>query len=301
MRCVLLLAAVCALAAAAAGANLAADSGFESFRKDVFQHWQTPKGWPGKLSVVTAKGEAHSGRACAQLEATEEKGEWKGRMMSASAVPVVQGARYRFAVWAKGQGELVLGCVEYGEREGKKVYNYSGKDQATLLTAEWKQVSVVYFQEEPAATRCVPYIEVRGKDAKVMVDDAVFEAEAAPGYAMIVAPRHTMAAQGSEAKYDFVVKSPKEAGAAKVLVTGKTPDGKSIQGAAPVGPDGKAVFALPLAEDAALGVYELRFVLEKGGVAEAAWLDVVDPATYATFAKVAAGIKMATPARLVFV
>lgn len=296
IKCVSVLVAV--LASAAAFANMLTDPGFESVREGAFTQWQIPGSWQGELRAASGEGAARSGRYAAELAVTEARGRWMGRMFSARPVRVRPSVRYRFSVWAKGSGDLVVGCLEYGERDGRRIFNYTGSDQTAALTPEWQKVDFFYVQEEPTAYRIVPYFEIRGEGGRALLDDGEFVEEPAPGYALAVRAGHTMAPQGGSV--DFRISAEAPAGQPQVAVRVHLPEAEPADSAVEWA-DGAGRFALQLPADGPAGLCQLDFFLEEGGVAVREWVDVVSPEAYEEFAAAARAVELPLPFHFVFV
>jgi len=301
LSCGLAVALLCSLSLAADGENLLTDPGFENVRKGKFSYWQVPSSWSGKLTAVSEKGAAKSGRHCAKLETAERKGQFWGRLYNSRPLRVTPDARYKVAVWARGQGVLSVGCLEYGRDGEKRRFSYPGMDDAEPLGEEWREYAFAYRRTDPTAYRIVMFVHVKGKGAHALLDDAFFAPEPEPGYDLSVSPGHTMAKPGGSVDFAMNVKTPPDG--AEIAVKAAPLADKDAGLTDTVRATGTARVAWtwkPTAETAS-GVWRFAFVLDKAGIARETWVDLVPPAVYEEFARAAEAAEVATPARLVFV
>jgi lysophospholipase L1-like esterase len=295
------LLALAAFAGAAEEKNLLKDPGFESAQKGALAQWSTPSYWQGSLKLAAQKGQPHAGRSCAELAATEKGGKWMGRVLNTRQVATMQGARYMLSMWAKGSGQLVLGCIEYGKKDGKTSYHYAPSETPAGLTNDWQEVVFHYTPQEPTATSVAVYAEVQGEQGRALLDDAFFGLAPLPGYSMVVRPSHTMAPQGGKVAFEIEAKSPPGAAFEGVLVQHLTPSGLSEQKTVSPGADGKGTYEFSTDAKTEPGPHAFTVVLKKVGIAEVLYVDVTDPATYKAFAAAAGAVRIEKPAHLMFV
>ena len=281
--------------------NLLTDPGFERARRAGFVYWSRPKGWSGALAPVGGRSQVRTGRRCARLDAAKTRDPWWGRCLAARPLRITPGARYELAVWAKGRGDLVIGCLEYGRRGKAKTYNYVGKDHAAPLTETWKRFAFHYQRQEPTTYRTAFYIEVRGEGSYALLDDAQAALSPVPGYALNIRPSHTMAWQGGATTFDVMVTAPADAGPGKLLVRRTSPSGATAED--PVLPDakGRGQYVFTAARDAGTGPHTFVFTHQAAGIAAQYHVDVVSAAMYAESAARAKAVQLPDGEHLVFV
>lgn len=294
------LLALTASAFAATGKNMVRNGDFETARRSKLLYWTIPGGWPGKLGLA-GKGLARSGKRCAELVANGTGKKACGRCYNTRALRITPGARYRVSVWAKGRGDLSIGCLEYGKRGERRLYLYPGRDKTHALTDDWREYEFFYRQQEPSAYRILPFIQVLGEGARALLDAFTMVPSPVPGYALAVRPSHTMAPVGGKVDFELTATAPDGAKTAQATVKTVAPDGKvaAREIALPVGR--KTVFTFAPAPGGGTGVYRLAFALTEAGIAETFYVDVVPPETYARFAEATKKVHLTPPAHLVFV
>jgi len=239
-------------------------------KEGAFIQWSTPPYWQGTLAVASQAGEAHGGRACADLASSEKAGKWWGRALNTGQVAITQGARYRLSVWAKGKGDLLVGCIEYGRKEGKTAYHYAPMEQAAALSDAWQQVTYYYVPQEPTATSVAVYAEVRGQEGRVLLDDSHFGLGPVPGYSFSVRPEHTMMPQGGALRVHLQASGPEGHAPAAAQVRRVT-TGDPVVADVALDAAGEGEYALRAGEGIGPGVVALSFILKDAGIAEPAW------------------------------
>ena len=285
----------------AAPRNLLTDPGFERARRTGLVYWSKPGGWSGSLTVVSDRTQVRTGRRCARLDAAKARGRWWGRCLGSRPLRITPGARYELAVWAKGRGELVLGCIEYGRRGKNKTYNYVGKDHAAPLADTWKRVVLHYQRQEPSTYRTAFYIEVRGEGSYALLDDAQAALSPVPGYALKIRPSHTMAPLGGATAFEVTVTAPTAAGPGKLLVRRTSPGGATTEDSVVPDAHGRVRYVFTTTAKTEPGPHSLTFVHKDAGIAEHHHVDVVAPAMYAEFAARAKAVRLPDGEHLVFV
>lgn len=293
------LSAMPVLCADASRPNLLRDGGFESVSGGKWRYWSVAGSWPGKLSVTSARGVAHGGRRCASLAATDLQGKWFGRVYQGSAPDLRLGARYRLAIWAKGKGELVVGGIEYRvDAQGKKSYIYQCAATPARLTSDWQRVVFDYVPREPTITAVRFYAEVRGQDSAASLDDAFLGLSPKPGYTFAVTADHTMMPVAGSLCIKLRATGPQGPAGGTVSVVLAGPSRQVRRDSVALNAKGEASWALAAPEP---GIVSASFVHSESGLPERVYVDVVDKATYDAFASVARGVRVRTPAHIMFV
>ncbi len=124
-----------------------------------------------KLRTVTNATESHSGKR--YMHAPLEKNERV--ILAGMRVPVRFPLRYRWSIWAKGTGKIILGLDRY-ERGGQRVgpvdiYPLKCGDYIPV-TSEWKKYAIELSIDRPEIIWAIPIVDLMGK---VSFDDMIFQ------------------------------------------------------------------------------------------------------------------------------
>lgn len=304
-RALCLLVALPAAAFAAAGPqNLMRNAGFEKTSGKQVSNWSAPAYWSGEILPIVDRDQAHGGRRYAQLKAAEKSGKHWGRILYSPAQKITAGQRYRFSLWVKGEGEFKLGCIHYTRRQkGKPHYRYVWQEKMTPLTHAWQRVELEISTLDFEVLRFVLCIEVQGKDAVIYLDDAVLIPYQRPGFSFKVTPAHVMLIPGTAVDISIRVsekENPITAGTLKIIKAAAK--GKVEAADFPIDKSGVTLYRFEVAADAAMGLRRFMVVHPDSGIGVNVSADVVDQATYETFAAAAAKVKLKPlPARLLFI
>jgi len=267
------LLALCALAPAAAGAELLANTGFAAGSPAA-----TIKGWDlygplgGSIKPLPKDG-ALLGATRVQLPDGSES--WQGAL-TANMIEVLPGRKYRFQIEARGVGPLTFGALEYGWKHSAAVLSQSAA--RVDLTPENKVYEFNYTPTQDRVSHVRPFVQITGWWRRAELRKASFISLA--GAADIALnPGHFAAAIGGA--MPVTVKSARYP--VKLLLYGPTGDSgpggemggsgafvdifkssMSVQGAA----GHEAAVSIPIPPDALQGSYRLVAVdLATGGAA----------------------------------
>ncbi len=283
---------------AAPAANMIADGGFEAIKDGKLVNWTVPEYWAGEIAPETDKANVHGGARSAKLTAVDKGGKHWARTLTAgnNALPPL---RYRYTAWVKGTGAAKLGVINYRpKKEGENPYVYAWTDPVTL-TADWQQLTFEFTPLQIDVYRITPTIEIEGQGAVAWLDDAVLEIVGKPGE-LRFSRAYTMLRPGESPNLSAtVVADGQPIANAKLALIRVVGEGLE-RAEATADANGVVKLDLPAADTAEVALREYRLASADLGQVASAWVDVVDPATYAAFEQAAKATKVTAPAHLLF-
>ena len=277
------------------------NAGFEQVKEG------KPTSWIGDVVVVSEPGAAHGGTRCVRLAA----GDGSATMRSAMRrMYYTADARHRFAIWAKGKGEVRLGYDTVSPQPAGSPYTpYMRQRDFTRLSDDWRQVTFDFDVLDPRSARCINVlVELRGDGAEALLDDAVLELAPPAETEMCLTPVHGMVAPAGSIELTAALKRDGLPwGGEELLVTIGAPDGsvtteriRELGG----GPAHYRFGAPPdVALDAEKGVY-FRFLVAHppSHQARAVSVEVVSAEAYVAFQAAATEVRPpAGPAHVLFI
>ena len=284
--------------------NALSNPGFELVEGDELSNWRTPEYWSGSVGPVAEKGTARSGKRAARLSSAEKLGRHWGRTLQLLRLPEITGRRFRYSMWARGSGELLLGCIEYRSPERHKPhYKYRWQPTPVELGNEWQQVVFEFSVPDPEVRKLAVVAEVRGEASEALLDDAVFVRSQDPDVSIVATPSHAMVPVGQ--KLDMQIKiekngEPLESG--ELIVLTIPPDQDPISTEAKISSNGVTAYTYEAPVDPAPGIHRMVIAHPESGAAVDCSIDLTDQETWDAFAKVADRAKIEpTPAHLLFI
>lgn len=283
--------------------NLLRNPGFEQGSAGHVADWQVAGSWRGSLELATGRGVPRTGKGCAELSAVTKDGKAWGRMFQGVRPPAVMARRFRFSVWAKGQGECLLGLIQYRRQQpGQLHYAYAWQENPTPLTDNWQELSFELQVLDPDVQSFGAVVEVRGDGGRAFLDDAVLVQVEPADVAMRITPPLAMAAPGNEARLEI---SLQEHG--QRLSRGRLKLFHSSTDAAvscldvPLDAAGTTRYAWQIPATAPTGIHRLTVLhVESGAVAEA-YVDLAEKEVIDAFEQAAAKVEIEpVPAHLLF-
>ncbi len=301
---VVVLAAVCGCGICAAADNLLQNAGFEAVEGGRISAWSTPEYWSGATASVEDSAAVRSETRAARLTAAKTRGSHWGRVLQSVRTGSLTGRRFRYSVWAKGEGEFLLGCIEYRSAEKYKPhYKYRWQAEPVNLGAEWREVVFEFSVPDPAVRRLAVVAEVRGEDGNALLDDASLVRFQEPGIRLRVSPSHAMVAAGRAGEIGITVEKdgePLESGELTILTL--IADEEPVSTVAEISADGVTVHRFDASAGVATGSHRLVIAHPASGAVAECYLDVVDRQTWAGFAAAAERARVAPlPAHLLFI
>ncbi len=182
----LLLLGLCT-AAGAAAQNYLANPGFETQGK-----WQLTTSNGGSFMILSDASMAKSGKGYGELKTAAGKSQ--ARCTQILTLPQLWGKSFRFSVYAKGNGEIILGAITYPSKSDK----YQWQKKATPLSAEYQQIVFDFSIDDPAALKLNLAIEIRGEGSVAQLDDTLLTAIFKPGAELKAVPSHLVIPEGAE-------------------------------------------------------------------------------------------------------
>ncbi len=283
--------------------NFLRNPGFEQTEADQVAAWQVAGSWQGSLQAAASEGAARGGRRCAELSAVTDRGKAWGRMFQLVHPSEVTARRFRFSVWAKGQGECLLGLIQYRPPQpGQLHYAYAWQESPTPLTDAWQELSFELQVLDPRVHSFGTAIEVRGEGGRVLLDDAALVRLEPSGVALRITPPLAMVAPGAETCLEISAEDqgrPLSRGQLRLFLRGPE-DAVTCQDV-PLAAEGTTRYPWPVPVEASTGVHRLIALhVESGAVAEA-YVDVAEQEVIDAFERAAAKVKIGPlPARLLF-
>lgn len=159
----------------AAQENVFRDPGFESFRKKQQNPywWQLVSDRDG--TALSDFKDKHSGQKALKVTVREGGDSLTVRYFSAP-LKTQPGTRWRFSVWAKGQGTMNLILLQRAEKIDAPPYHTFRieplKSPDFQLGSEWKLYTFTAAGTNPALSAMEPQITLAGKSALALFDDA---------------------------------------------------------------------------------------------------------------------------------
>ena len=159
----------------AAQENVFRDPGFESFRKKQQNPywWQLVSDRDG--TALSDFKDKHSGQKALKVTVREGGDSLTVRYFSAP-FKTQPGIRWRFSVWAKGQGTLNLILLQRAEKIDAAPHHTFRikplKSPDFQLGNEWKLYTFTAAGTDPALAAMEPQISLTGKSARALLDDA---------------------------------------------------------------------------------------------------------------------------------
>ncbi len=283
--------------------NFLRNPGFEQGDAGQVADWQLAPSWQGSLQTATDAGVPHAGKRCVQLTAVTKNGKAWGRVFQPVRPPAITARRFRFSVWAKGQGECLLGLIQYTPPQpGKIHYAYAWQEKPTRLTDNWQELSYELQVLDPQVQSFGAAVEVRGENSRVLLDDAALVRVEPIDVTLRITPPFAMVAPGSEACLDILVQERGQhlsRGRLRFFLSG--PDAAITCQDVPLHATGTARYPWPLPATAPTGIHRLIALhVESGAVAEA-YADVAEQEVVDAFERAAARVRLEPlPARLLF-
>lgn len=283
--------------------NLLRNAGFEQGGGSQVADWQVAPSWQGSLQAGTGADVAHDGKRCAELSAVTRNGRPWGRMFQPVRPPAITARRFRFSVWAKGQGECLLGLIQYTPPQpGKIHYAYAWQEKPTRLTDSWQELSYELQVLDPQVQSFGAAIEVRGEGSRALLDDAALVRVEPAGVTLRISPPLTMVASGSEARLEISAEDHGRRlsrGSLRFFLSG--PDAAIACHDVTLDAAGATRYQWPLPATTPTGIHRLIALhVESGAVAEA-YVDVAEKEVIDVFEQAAAKVKLEPlPAHLLF-
>ncbi|OGV71380.1 MAG: hypothetical protein A3K19_01460 [Lentisphaerae bacterium RIFOXYB12_FULL_65_16] len=284
--------------------NLLLNPGFEQDARGQIATWQVTTSWQGTLEVASGDGVPHTGKRGARLSAVTKDGKAWGRMFQPVRPPEITARRFRFSVWAKGQGECLLGIIQYTPPQpGKVHYTYTWQEKATPLTDTWQELSQELLVLDPQVQSFGAVVEVRGNGANALVDDAALVRVEPAGITMRVTPPFAMVAPGNDVPLDISTEDQGKRlnqGTLKLFLV--SPDATTSCQDVAKDAAGATRYNWTFAAAAPTGIHRLIALhVDSGAVAEA-YADIAAKETIDAFEQAAAKVRLApVPAHLLFI
>lgn len=283
--------------------NILRNPGFEQGGAGQVADWQVAGSWQGLLQMATGQSVPHAGKRCAQLTAVAKNGKVWGRMFQPARPPAITARRFRFSVWAKGQGECLLGLIQYRPPQpGQVHYAYAWQEKPTPLTDTWQELSYELQVLDPQVQSFGAAIEVRGEGGRALLDDAALVRVEPAGVALRITPPFAMVAAGDEARLEISAEDRGRRlsqGSLRFFVCG--PDAAIMCQDGSLDAAGTTRYPWPLPATAPTGIHRLIALhVESGAVAEA-YVDIAEKLVIDAFERAAAKVKIEPlPAHLLF-
>jgi len=284
---------------AAQDANLVANPGFEAVADGAIQQWTLPSYWVGEVASAADPAQVHGGSRAALLRAAPgDDGKHWARIHNVQAAASF-GLQYRLSVWAKGQGDLRLGVINYRpDRPGLEPYTWTWQDAALRLAEDWQSTSLEFTPTDVNVDRVTAAINLEGEGARAYLDDVALEVvrrgegriTVSPPYAMVrVGERLVFTLEGTEGE------RPAASGPVQALV--RDPEAPRAEPLA-LDAGGRAIYEVTAAR---AGLTEVAFVVGDLGAMATANVDAVSEETYQAFADAASATELGPlPAHLLF-
>ena len=284
--------------------NALSNPGFEIVEADELSNWRTPQYWSGSVGPVAEKDTARSGNRAARLTSAEKLGRHWGRTLQLLRLPEITGRRFRYSMWARGSGELLLGCIEYRSPERHKPhYKYRWQPTPVELGNEWQEVVFEFSVPDPEVRQLAVIAEVRGEGSEAFLDDAFFVRSQDPGVSIVATPSHAMVPAGQTLDVQIKIEKngePLESG--ELIVLTIPPDQDPISTEAKISSNGVTAYTYKAPVDPAPGIHRLVIAHPESGTAVDCSIDLTDQETWDAFASVADQAKIEpTPAHLLFI
>lgn len=281
--------------------NLFKNHGFEFVSKGIPQNCISPDYWSGIISQD--KEIFRSGKASAKLLAKEKSGKHWGRFMQPLTVKIIPGAMYRFSMWVKGEGEFVLGVLQYAPTNpGVSNYKYFWQEKPVVLTNEWREISYEFTIDNPDINRITPVAEVRGENAVVFMDDQSFGRFTKDGVELNTSTGHFMSYPGGEYELVFKLAEQKQSAEKRdigmmIISPGDWKDSVEVK----IDDNGVGRHVGVFPPDAQPGSWRfVGFVKDTGAVAEVL-CELVDQSTYDEMDATAKKIRVKTPMHILYI
>ncbi len=302
---VLALGAVCQWGVVCAAADdLLQNPGFEAVAGGQISAWSTPEYWSGTLASVEDSAVARSEKRAALLTSAPKAGKHWGRILQRVRTGSLTGRRFCYSLWARGEGEFLLGCIEYRSPEKfKPHYRYRWQPEPVVLKEDWQEVRFEFSVPDPEVRSLALVAEVRGEGGEALLDDASFVRFQEPGFSINVSPSHAMVAAGGACDFSILVeKNGKPVREGELGILTLIADKAPVSTPAEISTDGVTVHQFKASDDLATGIHRLVIAHPASGVVADCYLDVTDRETWDEFAAAAQRAKVApVPAHLLFI
>jgi len=284
--------------------NVLSNAGFEAIQGTQVLSWSTPEYWSGSVSPAAESGAARSGKRSARLTAAEKQGRHWGRVLQSVRARGLTGRRFRYSMWARGNGEFLLGCIEYRSAEKYKPhYKYRWQESPVELGDRWQEVVFELSVPDPEVRAPAVVAEVRGEGSEALLDDAAFVRYQALGYSVSVMPSHAMVPVGKTLDIQINVErdgKPLDNGELTVLTI--APDRDPVATEATISADGVTAYTFNAPTAGATAIHRLVIAHRASGAVVDCYIDVTDQETWDTFAATADQAKVQpAPAHLLFI
>lgn len=277
---------VCVAAFAAPGDNMLTDPGFEK------GPWGQSSGWHGEHTVVTEP--VLQGAKAGKL-ATGPEGE---ATIYSGYFPATVGLDYRGTIHARGTGTLSLRSIQLRNHPDDK-YIIERPENHIELTDEWQEVAIEIPVRDPLVTRIAFVVQLDGAGAEAILDGAMLTPVGLPGGKLTVTPSYVMVRPGDSVELEIAASSDAGAitdgGLAIAIAAGEEQTREEVAIAGET-----TSWTLNVPAVCTPGEMTVSVINSQAGAAANAWIDVVDPATYAEFEALAQAAEIETPAHLLF-
>ncbi len=181
-----LLLGLCTVAIAAEPNSLA-NPGFEAQGK-----WRLANNIKGSFQILSDAAIAKSGKGYGELKTAD--GTSKTRCIQVSALRQLWGKSFRYSIYAKGSGEIILGAFTHSAKSDK----YQWQKNTTALSDQYQQIVFDFSIDDVPAATFVLAVEIRGEGSVAQLDDASLIAIVKPGAELTAAPPHLVIPEGAE-------------------------------------------------------------------------------------------------------